>query len=136
MAATPYPHHPNESYAWDEQTHAWRVLRVFGACTACGERTWRWPEEVDAIMLCAPCAKDEAWRRDIRRTWPNPPPSGPPLPRQGPRRGGWLVFRDYEVRNTRDFEGIPGPRAYAPRPKSPYAPPADVEPARGETDPA
>lgn len=133
MAATPYPTTAHIDYLWDEATHEWRAYRQWGACERCPNRTWRYPHEANALMICAACAKDEAWRRDARRTWPYPPPTGQPLPRQGKAPKGWLTFSDYEVRDTRDFENIPGARYGKPRPKSPYAP-LSPPPAAAQAD--
>ena len=134
MAATPYPGTYDDSFIWDEDKHDWRPYKHYAQCVTCGESTWRWANEEHALVLCAECARAEEARRNPRFTYWGAPtrPVGPflPLPRQGPRPKGWLIFSDYEVRNTRDYEGIPGPRAYVPRPTNPTTP---TKPSNPET---
>lgn len=125
MAATPQPERETGvKLVWDEHAHAWIAWRIHGACLWCDARTWKYATEADAILLCRACAEVHLERQAalhlLLQGVPLPPTGSEARererPRQAPSRRDWLVFSDYEVRNTRDYESLPGPRAYARRP--------------------
>lgn len=123
MASTPKPTALNTLHAWNETTHAWIAYRVTGPCQACQAPTWRHAHETSALMLCRQCAAKHVTLSTAPLYYHGTPATAEKLetakhqlPRQGAPPKGWLTFNEGEVRNTRDFEGIPGPRAYAPRP--------------------
>lgn len=130
MATTPYPDEINgvrttsTHYAWDEDHHQWEAIREWGSCTSCGNLTWRRAGS-ETAHLCAACATREratfvqlafhlgrrVASQDEIDAFESLLPDRRALPIYGRLR-----FSDYEVHDTRDFEHLPGPRTYEPRP--------------------
>lgn len=111
-------------YAWDEDLHQWEAIREWGSCTSCGNQTWR-RAGTDLAHLCAACTRREGATFVQLAFHFSPRPATPDeidaieslLPdRKGLSIYGRLRFIDYEVHDTRDFEHLPGPRTFAPRP--------------------
>lgn len=126
MAATPQPERePGVKQVWDEHAHAWIAWRIHGACLWCDARTWKYGPETDALLLCRACTAVHIERqaalhlllKGVRLPATECEARERELPRQTASRRDWIVFSDYEVRNTRDYECLPGPRAYARRPR-------------------
>lgn len=126
MAATPQPERePGVKHVWDEHAHAWIAWRIHGACLWCDARTWKYAPEADALLLCRACTavhieRQAALRlllKGVRLPATECEARERELPRQTASGRDWIVFSDYEVRNTRDYERLPGPRAYARRPR-------------------
>ncbi|MFA5861615.1 MAG: hypothetical protein WDA16_07960 [Candidatus Thermoplasmatota archaeon] len=123
IARTPRPIESNTLHAWDETTHTWTAYRVKGPCQACQAPTWRHAHETNALMLCRQCAAKHVTLSTAPVYYHGTPPTPEQiahaqsqLPRQGPTPRGWLTFNEHEIHNTRDYEALPGPRAYMPRP--------------------
>lgn len=136
MAATPLPGRSFDDagaglqYEWDEERHAWTPLRDWGHCTVCVGRTWKRPDD-PRPHCCSSCSKKArlvayALAHELGLVPPDVAETiAAELPdRRGIRARGWLRFSDYEVRDTRDFEGQPGPRTYQQRPipRPPFVP--------------
>jgi hypothetical protein len=128
MAATPLPEPGfDESgvglqYDWNEDLHAWETIRRWGSCTICGRRTWKLPDD-PRPQCCAPCAKQARLIAYVlchelglvtaltAYTVTSELPE-----RRGAQPRGRLRVSDYEVHDTRDFEGQLGPRTFGRRP--------------------
>lgn len=128
MAAATLPDHSFEDagvgrqYEWDEARHAWTPIRLWGHCTVCGGRTWKRPDD-ERPHCCSRCSKQArlvayTLAHELGLVSPAVAEAlASELPdRRGVQSRGWLRFSDYEVRDTRDFAGQPGPRTYQPRP--------------------
>ncbi|HET6404369.1 MAG TPA: hypothetical protein VFH78_06960 [Candidatus Thermoplasmatota archaeon] len=128
MARTPYPDKPDVDYQWGEVTHAWISHTVHGPCTRCGQRTWKYAAEWWRPQLCLDCGNQRVARAaaDYEREHGAPAPKDVleaawrELPRKSQPFWNPLRFSEYEVRHTRDFEGLLGPRYWTPRFWSPY----------------
>lgn len=127
MAAAPEP--PDVigvKYAWNEQRHKYVKWREFGACTSCGALTWRFGNEsceheckacqralVDSINAeCVATANPPLSKEEVKDLLKGRARQGEPPAPYFPLR-----FSDYEVPNTRMFEGLPGPRYGKTRPR-------------------